>query len=104
MNPYQVLGVSPSASLDECKKAMRKLARQYHPDLGGDAEKFCQVNEAYKMIANGKYKPAYIKRKRKCCVFENKLFEFKIIEVQLKIGNLYLYIIKLILKGLIENG
>ena len=48
---YEVLGVSKTATDDELKKAFRKLAKQYHPDLHpGDKEceeKFKEVNEAY---------------------------------------------------------
>ena len=32
MNPYQILGISPSASDDEVKKAYRMLSKKYHPD------------------------------------------------------------------------
>lgn len=52
-DPYQVLGVQPGASPDELKKAYRKQAMKYHPDRGGDPEKFKQVSEAYSRLSSG---------------------------------------------------
>lgn len=51
-DPYSVLGVSKSASEDEIKQAYRKLAKQHHPDRGGDENKFKAINEAYDYIKN----------------------------------------------------
>ncbi len=57
MDPYQVLGVSPSASEEEIKKAYRALSRKYHPDANLNnpnkeeaEEKFKQVQQAYEQI------------------------------------------------------
>lgn len=59
---YDTLGVSSSASEAEIKKAYRKLARQYHPDVnkGADAEeKFKEINAAYEVLSDKKKKAQY---------------------------------------------
>lgn len=60
-DPYKVLGISQDASKEEIKKAYRKKAKEYHPDLHPDdpvaAAKMNEVNEAYDMLNNPeKYK------------------------------------------------
>ena len=61
MNPYEVLGVSRNASIDEIKRAYKELSRKYHPDsyVGNPLsslaeEKFKQVQEAYDAIMKEK--------------------------------------------------
>lgn len=55
-DPYSVLGVSPSATDDEVKKAYRKLAKQYHPDIHPDPafaeKKMAEINAAYDQVLN----------------------------------------------------
>ncbi len=60
---YEVLGVDRSAGEDEIKKAYRKMAKKYHPDLHpGDAEaekNFKEVNEAYEVLSDSEKKSRY---------------------------------------------
>jgi molecular chaperone DnaJ len=60
---YEVLGIQKGASDDEIKKAFRKLAKKYHPDLNpGDAEaekKFKEANEAYEVLSDSDKRDKY---------------------------------------------
>ncbi len=60
---YEVLGVSKSASQDEIKRAYRKLAKRYHPDMNpGDKEAeahFKEVGEAYEVLSDEEKKARY---------------------------------------------
>lgn len=59
---YKVLGVERSAGEDEIKKAYRKLARKYHPDVSKETnakEKFQEVSEAYETLRDKEKRAAY---------------------------------------------
>jgi curved DNA-binding protein len=59
---YKVLGLDRNASADDIKKAYRKLARKYHPDVSKEPkaeEKFKEVNEAYEVLKDAKKRQAY---------------------------------------------
>ncbi len=61
MNPYQVLGIATSASLKEAEVAYRRMRTRAHPDHGGTAEQFRQVQEAWALIQAG-WKPPTTKQ------------------------------------------
>ena len=60
---YSILGLNKNASADEIKKAFRKLARKYHPDLNpGDKKaeaRFKEVNEAYEVLSDTEKRKKY---------------------------------------------
>lgn len=62
-DPYEVLGVDQNVSQAEVKKAYRKLAKKYHPDLNPDnesaTEKFQEINEAYEILSDPQKKRQY---------------------------------------------
>ena len=60
---YQVLGVDKKASQDDIKRAFRKLARKYHPDLNRSEatakDKFQAINEANEVLSNHEKRKKY---------------------------------------------
>lgn len=59
---YDILGVQREASSEEIKKAFRRLARQYHPDINkeeGAADKFKEINEAYEVLSDSQKRAVY---------------------------------------------
>lgn len=64
---YSVLELSPSASLDEVKKAYRRLAHQFHPDKNGNdpyaAAQFEIIKEAYEVLSNPSKKEYYLQQR-----------------------------------------
>lgn len=60
---YEILGVSRAASESEIKKAFRKLAREFHPDVAKDKkraeEKFKEINEAYEVLSDAAKRKRY---------------------------------------------
>lgn len=59
-NYYEILGVLKDASVDEIKKAYRKLSLKHHPDkTGGDDSKFKEINEAYSILSDQSQREMY---------------------------------------------
>jgi len=56
---YDILGVNKNANPEEIKHAFRKKAHEHHPDKGGNAEKFKELNEAYQVLSNDTKRKQY---------------------------------------------
>jgi molecular chaperone DnaJ len=56
---YKILGIPRNASQEEIKRAYYRLAHKYHPDKGGDPEKFKEINEAYRILSDPEKRRQY---------------------------------------------
>ena len=56
---YKTLGIAQNATKEEIKKKYRELAHKYHPDKGGDEQKFKELNEAYQVLSDEKKRSQY---------------------------------------------
>jgi DnaJ-class molecular chaperone len=58
-NYYDILGVSKDATEAEIKKAYRTLAKEHHPDMGGDEAKFKEIQNAYEILSDSEKRARY---------------------------------------------
>lgn len=56
---YEILGVPPASTQEELHVAYKKLALQYHPDKGGDTDKFAGITAAYTVLKDPKRRKQY---------------------------------------------
>ena len=61
MDPYKELGLSQNCSEEDVKKRYRSLAQIYHPDKGGDTEKFLQIKRAFEILIDPESRRIYDK-------------------------------------------
>lgn len=59
VNHYEILGLSPRATPAEIKSAYRQSARETHPDLAGDADRFRALSEAYQVLSDPEQRAQY---------------------------------------------
>jgi DnaJ-class molecular chaperone len=60
-NYYRILGLDPTCSIEDLKRAFRRLAKKYHPDVGGGAipEDFLRIKEAYDTLSDKRKRGEY---------------------------------------------
>lgn len=61
-NYYDILGVNKDSTMEEIKKAYRRLSKEHHPDRGGDVEMFKKISEAYTTLGDETKKNSYDNR------------------------------------------
>jgi len=59
MDYYSILGLQKNATDQDIRKAYKKMSMKYHPDRGGDEEKFKLVNEAYQTLGDQQKRSEY---------------------------------------------
>ena len=59
VNPYESLGVASDATKADIKRAWRKLAKEHHPDKGGNEEKFKEIQAAYELLTDDERRKQY---------------------------------------------
>jgi molecular chaperone DnaJ len=61
MDYYAILNLSPQANSEDIKRAFRRLARQFHPDVAGEGsrERFEQIYQAYQVLSNPEERRRY---------------------------------------------
>ncbi len=59
MNPYETLGIARTATAAEIKSAHRRLAKEFHPDTGGDRQAFERIQKAYDVLMNPESRAHY---------------------------------------------
>ena len=78
MNPYEILGIDRTATVDDARKAYRRLAKKYHPDVqrqkGQKAmeeaeQKMREVNEAWEVLKDGNWQAVLVCRHRTLFTF-----------------------------------
>ena len=62
-NPWDILGIEQSASLEDVKAAYKRLALKYHPDKGGSESDFTRIQTAYEVLKERKHIPILSKPK-----------------------------------------
>jgi len=72
MDYYSILGVERTATSDEIRSAYKKLAKEHHPDLGGDPEQFKRINQAYSVLSDSKNRSNYDKPSESNYTFTSK--------------------------------
>jgi DnaJ-class molecular chaperone len=59
---YSILGVDPACAMREIRAAYRRLAKKYHPDLGGDPTRFHDIRSAYEVLSDPDRRKEYDER------------------------------------------